>query len=225
MQQYFKALKDGLPFTKKDSTLYGFSKEEIEELDDEHKQVHEQLLGANEHQDYYASVVHVSKGGVVDVHLYPQPVGTAIVTRQLVLPKGALVAPNAKGTFELAMYTKHQLPSCSLQKLEDEHPLIKAIHRARTTLTYLARYGKGHPLQEGAAAELQIESVTRYIVLTAPSQYEYELRGNWQHLLVAIEVHGREVKYAKEHGVPELLERLQEKSIGLTSDLDRPMAV
>ncbi len=178
------------------------------------------------------AIVPFEEGGPVDMYYFSTHLpGTVMATMDLIDPEGNGPQPGRLGTYELVACTYRsrfrafELPPDGRNGQPDDGGFAVMQDRICTMLTIIGHDSFEAVLEPGDACEMPVEDEgdTRYIVFDEfdTGGIPFEVEGRRHGLLLCIEVHPSELKYAQRHGTQALLARLKRAQVYPYSDLDR----
>ncbi|MBX2873949.1 MAG: suppressor of fused domain protein [Saprospiraceae bacterium] len=160
-------------------------------------------------------------GGAVDVYCFPKAKGgTALSTMELIHPDGSGPVPNELGTYELVAFTRHKPKA----KQAEDSAFTVMERKISSLLSIIAQHSFLSSLEPGETAEVPNEDGnSHYLVFDKYQARRRPFRiGNHDHgLLLIMEVHKSELKYARKYGTHKLIEKLKQAKVYPCSDLDR----
>lgn len=229
MFEWIKAL---WPFRKKED----FTAERWEEYQETKQKALEKILGPMDDTVWHA-IIPFQVGGAVDMYCFSSHMTrTVFATMELIDPNGNGPKPNRMGTYELISCTRLESPPVDFSKPIDlrykrteSGPFEKQQQRLCKILTAIGHYSFDAVLQPGETSEFpgDKEDDTKYIVFDEfdTKGIPFEIEGKRYGLLLCIEIHPSELKYAREQGSKALIEKLKEADVYPYSDLNRESVV
>jgi hypothetical protein len=168
------------------------------------------------------AIIPYEVGGPVHMYYFPQRVGTALATMQLLRPDGSGPKPSRIGTYELVAFTRHAV---SYPETSVEFQAIE--NRIRGIFTNLGRYSEDAELNPNETCELPAGEgqPSRSVIFDSyPFSGPGFTVGKRRHgLLLCVEVHRSEMDHARSFGTASLVQLLDEAGVYPFSDLDRPV--
>ena len=177
------------------------------------------------HDRFDHAIIPFVLGGAVDVYSFPKAKGgTALATMELIHPDGSGPVPNQLGTYELVAFTRHKPKA----KRDEDSEFRSMEQKISGILTIIAQHAYLSALEPGENAEIPNgNDDSHYLIF---DKYQAKRRpfriGNQEHgLLLIMEVHKSELKYARQYGTHKLIEKLRQAKVYPASDLDREPVV
>ncbi len=192
-----------------------------QQFHDEKRAALERILGPM-HNVMLRAPESLGAGGDPDFYLFPQPVGTAIATMQLIQPDGPLCLPGPVGPYELIAFTRRSVVDA------DDDTLTAIAAQFDNLLSPLARHARDTIYSPGVCYEVRPRRRERHCVILdeyIPPAGDFVLGEARQALLLVIELFPREMEHAVAGHGRELLFRLRAAGHYPYSDLDRAPVV
>lgn len=204
-----------------------FSAEEYERYDEAKTAALERVLGPM-HDMVGHALIPFSAGGTVDMYYFPNGIrGTGFATMELIEPDGSGPLPNDVGTYELVAYTRHNIRDAD-EKADDD-PFNTIANRITSIFTIIGLYSREAVLRPGETCEIPGEDGEPNTCLIfdeyAPDGKTFEIDGKRHCLLLCIELHRKEMKYAMKNSGAALLDKLKQAGHYPYSDMDRKPVV
>lgn len=184
----------------------------------------EAALG-KQHDIVMHAIFPYAMGGGLDLYYYPNAVspGTAIATMELSDLPGEGSSNSVFDTYELLMFTRHKL------NLDDAKELNTPFGRAHTTinaiLNCMAPYSADAELNPGDTCEFPAEmEIVGGKCLIFDAYGLKEERAEFG-LLAIIEIHRKEMDFARKNGGAQLIQKLKQAKVYPYSDVDRPSVI
>lgn len=195
------------------------SPEEAERHHEMKRQWLEALLGPM-HDIVGHAIFPFAVGGAVDMYYFPQPVGTAFATMELIRPDGSGPRPSRIGTYELTAFTRHSLSE------KDGDAFNQIERRFCGIFTRIGFYTEEAVLNPGETCEIPAEDdePNRCLIFDHYTKAGIDFRtGKTKHgLLLCIEVFPSEMDHARAKSAESLLGLLKTSGHYPFSDLERP---
>jgi len=203
----------------------GFTQEEFEKSYNLKISGLEAVLGKS-HDMVGHAIIPFFAGGTVDMYYFPNSIkGTGFATMEFIQPDGKGPVPNRLGTYELVAFTKDDY----VQQGEEVAPFNKLERRVCGIFTGIGLYSFQVKLEPLETCELPQEEGQPKICLIfdeyRPDNKDFYIGDRKHGLLLVMEIHKEEMKYAMENGGENLINKLKEKGFYPYSDMGRDSVV
>ena len=183
----------------------------------------ERVLG-EEHNMVMHAIIPYDIGGGLDLYYYPHGIqGVGVGTKELCETPDSGSSNDQFGAYELVMFTRHTL---NLDEAKDgDTDFGKAHATINAVLNVMAPYSAQATLNHNDTSEFPAEMETiggKCFILQA---YGWSGKPEPFGVLAVIEVFRSEMDFAREHGTPMLVEKLEASGYFPYSDLDRDPVV
>ncbi len=181
----------------------------------------ENILGKMDDMVGHA-IIPFDVGGTVDMYRFPQKVGTAFATMELIDENGAGPKRSTIGTYELIAFTKEEINN------QPEKSNFSAIEQRICGLfTTIGYYSKESVIKPFETAEIPDEDGSKFCLIfdEYPTNGKFNYDNKKHGLLLVIEIFESEMNYAMQNNGKALIDLLKKSGYYPYSDLDREKVI
>jgi len=202
------------------SSHFAFSQNINFETDEEYYSAKEKsfsIILGDMYELVYHAIIPFDVGGSVDMYLFPQTTGVAMVTMELLRKDGDIPLRSRIGTYEFIAFSKYDVASNEAKAI---------IYKMNNIFTVLGNYSTEAVLNPFETCEIPTENENICIIFDEyPTNNQFNFDGKKHGLLLIIEVFQDEMNFAMKYGTRNLLRLLKEKGFYPFSDLDRESVI